>query len=226
MKKMTKLMAALLATLLLATLAACGTKDQPSGDDQTGADGARVAPLASGFDAEAVTDGTLKAAFTNDDIELNDDGALVIHMTVCEYELFDAVDAHALKAGDTLVVRGQGIAVTSVEETDGVIHVNGGLENGGVTLAPSESGGTYYESNAEVTEFPYNYIDVGQLTLPVDADSFAYTDSSDLDAGEKTYLAGDLLTMKDSVDFSCSATNGTVEVSNGKITAITRVYMP
>lgn len=32
--------------------------------------------------------------------------------------------------------------------------------------------------------------------------------------------------MKDSVDFSCSATNGTVGVSNGKITAITRVYMP
>ena len=65
-----------------------------------------------------------------------------------------------------------------------------------------------------------------QLTLPVDGDSFVYTDTSDLEKGEQTYLAGDLLTMQDTVDFSCTAMNGTAHIAGGKVTAITRVYIP
>ena len=131
-----------------------------------------------------------------------------------------------MKPGDTLVVRGQEIAVTAVESGDGVVHVNGGLENGGVDLAAAESGGVFYESNSAVTEFPYNYVETAQLTLPVDGDSFVYTDTSDLEKGEQTYLAGDLLTMQDTVDFSCTAMNGTAHIAGGKVTAITRVYIP
>ena len=131
-----------------------------------------------------------------------------------------------MKSGDTLVVRGKEIAVDTVDSENGVVHVNGGLENGGVDLAAAESGGVFYESNSAVTEFPYNYVEAGQVTLPVDGDSFVYTDSADLEKGERTYLAGDLLTMQDTVDFSCTALNGTAHVVNGKVTGITRVYIP
>lgn len=230
MKKMTKLAALLAAILLLtAAMTACGgqsTEPDTPDDGQTGTTAVRIAPIPSGFDPAAPEDCDVSVSFDNGDIKLNDEGVLILHMTVWEYELFDAAEVSAMKPGDTLVVRGQEIAVTAVESADGVVHVNGGLEKGGVDLAAAESGGVFYESNSAVTEFPYNYVETAQLTLPVDGDSFVYTDTSDLEKGEQTYLAGDLLTMQDTVDFSCTAMNGTAHIAGGKVTAITRVYIP
>ena len=236
MKKLTQITAMLVAVLVLtAAMAGCGTKDHDpnanptdsgtvSGSDAV--DDTRVTPIPSAFDPVNLEDCIFHVSFTNDDIELNDKGVLVLHMTVWEQELFDAADITGLKAGDTLVVRGEDIAVSSVENADGIIHVNGGVENGGISLSPSESGGTFCETNAEVAEYDVSYTSVAQLVLPVDADSFVYTDSSDLERGEKTYLADDLLTMKDDADFSCTAMNGTAHIVNNQVVEITRVYMP
>ena len=171
MKKMTKLAALLAAILLLtAAMTACGgqsTEPDTPDDGQTGTTAVRIAPIPSGFDPAAPEDCDVSVSFDNGDIKLNDEGVLVLHMTVWEYELFDAAEVSAMKPGDTLVVRGQEIAVTAVESADGVVHVNGGLEKGGVDLAAAESGGVFYESNSAVTEFPYNYVETAQLTLPV-----------------------------------------------------------
>lgn len=230
MKKFTHFAAMLAAILLLAAaVTGCGDQNQEPaapGGDQPGTAASRIEPLPTGFDPAALDDCELSVSFANSDIQLNDEGVLVIHMTAWEYELFDAAAVTAMKSGDTLVVRGKEIAVDTVDSENGVVHVNGGLENGGVDLAAAESGGVFYESNSAVTEFPYNYVEAGQVTLPVDGDSFVYTDSSDLEKGEQTYLAGDLLTMQDTVDFSCTALNGTAHVVNGKVTGITRVYIP
>lgn len=230
MKKFTHFAAMLAAILLLAAaVTGCGDQNQEPaapGGDQPGTAASRIEPLPPGFDPAALDDCDLSVSFANSDIQLNDEGVLVIHMTAWEYELFDAAAVTAMKSGDTLVVRGKEIAVDTVDSENGVVHVNGGLENGGVDLAAAESGGVFYESNSAVTEFPYNYVEAGQVTLPVDGDSFVYTDSADLEKGERTYLAGDLLTMQDTVDFSCTALNGTAHVANGKVTGITRVYIP
>ena len=230
MKKFTHFAAMLAAILLLAAaVTGCGDQNQEPaapGGDQPGTAASRIEPLPTGFDPAALDDCDLSVSFANSDIQLNDEGVLVIHMTAWEYELFDAAAVTAMKSGDTLVVRGKEIAVDTVDSENGVVHVNGGLENGGVDLAAAESGGVFYESNSAVTEFPYNYVEAGQVTLPVDGDSFVYTDSADLEKGEQTYLAGDLLTMQDTVDFSCTAMNGTAHIAGGKVTAITRVYIP
>lgn len=148
------------------------------------------------------------------------------HMTVWEQELFDAVSITGLKEGDVIVVRGNDVSVATVEQADGVVHINGGLENGGITMAPSESGGTFYESGSELTEYDVRYTSVAQMALPVNGDEFVYRDSSDLEKGEVTYVAGDLLTMKDSVDFGCTAMNGTAHIVNNQVVEIIRVYMP
>lgn len=230
MKSFTRFAAMLTAILLLAAaMTGCGSQNEgPAAPDdgQPGTAVSRIEPTPSGFDPAAVDSCDLSVSFANSDIELNDEGVLVLHMTVWEYELFDAAAVTAMKPGDTLVVRGQEITVDTVDSADGVIHVNGGLENGGVDLAAAESGGVFYESNSAVTEFPYNYVEAGQVTLPVDGDSFVYTDSSDLEKGQQTYLPGDLLTMQDTVDFSCTALNGTAHIVNGKVAGITRVYIP
>lgn len=186
----------------------------------------RILPIPSSFDPTNLEDCSFPVSFTNDDIELNDEGSFVLHMTVWEQELFDAASITGLKEGDVIVVRGDDVSVAAVEQADGVVHINGGLENGGITMAPSESGGTFYESGSELTEYDAMYTSVAQMALPVNGDEFVYRDSSDLEKGEVTYLAGDLLAMKDSVDFGCTAMNGTAHIVNNQVVEIIRVYMP
>lgn len=232
MKKVKQILAALTAVMLMAALLGCGAKDQtpaadPSAPDETpAADGTRVEPIPSVFDPMNLADCTFPVSFTNDDIELNDEGSFVLHLTVWEQELFDAAAITGLKEGDVLVLRGEDVTVSSVEQADGYVRINGGLENGGITMAPSESGGTFYESGAEMSEYDIVYTSVAQAALPVNGDEFVYRDSSDLEKGEVTYLAGDLLTMKDSVDFGCTAMNGTAHIVNNQVVEIIRVYMP
>ena len=223
MKTLKKVLVVLLSLLVLsAALFGCGAKDEPPTEPSD----TRILPIPSSFDPTNLEDGSFPVSFTNDDIELNDEGSFVLHMTVWEQELFDAASITGLKEGDVIVVRGDDVSVAAVEQADGVVHINGGLENGGITMAPSESGGTFYESGSELTEYDAMYTSVAQMALPVNGDEFVYRDSSDLEKGEVTYLAGDLLTMKDSVDFGCTAMNGTAHIVNNQVVEIIRVYMP
>lgn len=223
MKTLKKVLVVLLSLLVLsAALFGCGAKDEPPTEPSD----TRILPIPSSFDPTNLEDGSFPVSFTNDDIELNDEGSFVLHMTVWEQELFDAVSITGLKEGDVIVVRGDDVSVAAVEQADGVVHINGGLENGGITMAPSESGGTFYESGSELTEYDAMYTSVAQVVLPVNGDEFVYRDSSDLEKGEVTYLAGDLLTMKDSVDFGCTAMNGTAHIVNNQVVEIIRVHMP
>lgn len=223
MKTLKKVLVVLLSLLVLsAALFGCGAKDEPPTEPSD----TRILPIPSSFDPTNLEDCSFPVSFTNDDIEFNDEGSFVLHMTVWEQELFDAASITGLKEGDVIVVRGDDVSVAAVEQADGVVHINGGLENGGITMAPSESGGTFYESGSELTEYDAMYTSVAQMALPVNGDEFVYRDSSDLEKGEVTYLAGDLLTMKDSVDFGCTAMNGTAHIVNNQVVEIIRVYMP
>ncbi len=223
MKTLKKVLVVLLSLLVLsAALFGCGAKDEPPTEPSD----TRILPIPSSFDPTNLEDCSFPVSFTNDDIELNDEGSFVLHMTVWEQELFDAASITGLKEGDVIVVRGNDVSVAAVEQADGVVHINGGLENGGITMAPSESGGTFYESGSELTEYDVLYTSVAQMVLPVNGGEFVYRDSSDLEKGEVTYVAGDLLTMKDSVDFGCTAMNGTAHIVNNQVVEIIRVYMP
>ena len=223
MKTLKKVLVVLLSLLVLsAALFGCGAKDEPPTEPSD----TRILPIPSSFDPTNLEDCSFPVSFTNDDIELNDEGSFVLHMTVWEQELFDAASITGLKEGDVIVVRGDDVSVAAVEQADGVVHINGGLENGGITMAPSESGGTFYESGSELTEYDAMYTSVAQMALHVNGDEFVYRDSSDLEKGEVTYLAGDLLAMKDSVDFGCTAMNGTAHIVNNQVVEIIRVYMP
>ena len=223
MKTLKKVLVVLLSLLVLsAALFGCGAKDEPPTEPSD----TRILPIPSSFDPTNLEDCSFPVSFTNDDIELNDEGSFVLHMTVWEQELFDAASITGLKEGDVIVVRGDDVSVAAVEQADGVVHINGGLENGGITMAPSESGGTFYESGSELTEYDAMYTSVAQMALPVNGDEFVYRDSSDLEKREVTYLAGDLLAMKDSVDFGCTAMNGTAHIVNNQVVEIIRVYMP
>ena len=200
-------------------LSGCGT---PAGSGSVSADSPeprRVEPLASTLDVSALTEGDnqFMAGFRGSDIR-EDGGQLVIDLTVCTYDLYDAVDISMLAAGDTLVVKGEDIPVTAVAEENGGVTVNGGLENGGVDLI-SAGGGTFrvlLENDAP------DLYEAGTITLPV-AQDFVLTDDSDPESPGQTLYAGDLLGLGDEV-FSPQAT--TVETAGGMVTAIHRDYIP
>lgn len=141
MKRLFKAALSLGLALGMLGLSGCGT---PTGSGSVSAGGSeprRVEPLASTLDVSALTEGDnqFMAGFRGSDIR-EDGGQLVIDLTVCTYDLYDAVDISMLAAGDTLVVKGEDIPVTSVMEENGSIRVNGGLENGGIDLISAGGG--------------------------------------------------------------------------------------
>ena len=222
MKRLFKATLSLGLALGVLGLSGCGTPAADSGSASAGGsqgEARRVEPLADTLDVSALAEGDQQftAGFRGNDARLDDDGRLVIDLTVYTYDLYDAVEITTLTPGDTLVVKGTEIPVKTVEQGDG-IAVNGGLVNGGIDLT-SAGGGTFrvlLENDAP------DLYEAGTITLPV-AQDFVLTDDSDPESPGQTLYAGDLLALGDEV-FSPQAT--TVETAGGMVTAIHLDYMP
>lgn len=238
---MKKLLIVSLMLVSLLSLAACGstqttdtaddsqtttdtTTDTTTNDTKDTASDGKIAPLPSGVDVNNLTDAEVAASFDANSLK-ETDGKLELSFTVYDYELFDAADITGLKEGDVLTVSGKDVTVTSVEEDNGYVTVNGGEEQGGMTFAPSESGGTYYVIGMDDAK---SYNELGQLTLPV-ADTCVLTDDADLDnPGQTTEASGllELFSKEDSDPYGYNPQNTTVTVANSQITAIHRSYQP
>ena len=221
MKRLFKAALSLGLALGVLGLSGCGTPADSGSVSAGGSQGEarRVEPLPSTLDVSALTQGDQQflAGFRGSDIR-EDGGKLVIGLTVYTYDLYDAVDISLLAVGDTLVVKGEDIPVTSVAEENGGITVNGGLEKGGIDLI-SAGGGAY---RLQLEDDARGLYEVGTVTLPVGQDC-VLTDDADPEDPGRTLYAGDLLGLGDEV-FSPQAT--TVETVGGTVTAIHRDYMP
>ena len=233
---MKKTLAILLALSVLA-LSACAAKqansdtqkdsntaetEQKPGSEQTEqpAQGAkRIEPLAESLDLNALTDATVAASFGAEDIS-EKDGKTEITLTVYDYDIYDIVDISLLAVGDTIVVDGKDMVVTSREDKDGFVTINGGLEQGGVDLTSDDSG-VYYAVGMDDAK---SYHELGRITVPV-AEGFVLTDNSDPDHPDETYAASDLAKLAASEpDFTANNTLATIE--HGKLTVLARSYTP
>lgn len=222
MKRLLKAALSLALSLGLLGLSGCGTSPAPGSESSGSAaqeETHRVEPMAGSMDVSALAEGDnqFTAGFRGSDARLDDDGRLVIDLTVYTYDLYDAVEITTLTPGDTLVVKGTEIPVKTVEQGDG-IAVNGGLVNGGIDLT-SAGGGTF---RVQLENDARDLYEVGTVTLPVGQDCVLTDDADPEDTG-RTLYAGDLLGLGDEV-FSPQAT--TVETVGGTVTAIHRDYIP
>ena len=218
-----------LALCLALSVSACGktadtTTDAAASDAQnssaSGTQAQRIEPMSgTKIDTENLADGTYAASFSSSDV-IDDAGLLKLHFTIYDYDRYDADQISQLAAGDTLVVDGQDMAVEKVEQNNGGVTVNGGLENGGVDLVPGDSG-TYYISQMDDAK---DYQPVGEATLPVNQD-FILTDDSDPSNPGQTLLSGDLFSLQDD-DQGYNANNTTLTVKSGYIISAHRVFMP
>mgnify|MGYP000372764615 FL=1 len=222
----------LVIALCLTALTACSTNPTSStqsaqpGQSTSAAQSAEPAaeakiikPMSTGnFDPKNPIDMNTAVSFTAANVHKDGD-KITLDVTIYEEELFDAVEVTQLKAGDTITAGGKEVKVTKVEELKtGGYAINGGYEQGGVTLFPGD-GGTYYQVKENDAK---TYVKVGTATLPL-SDKFELVDNAE--NANKKLTAQDMTTLKeDSIGFN--ENNTTVTVENGVITNITRAYMP
>ena len=171
------------------TAAPSADPEQTEDAQQSAQEAKRVEPLPETLDVNALTDATVAASFGAEDIS-EKDGKTQITLTVYDYDVYDMVDVAQLAVGDTIVVDGKDMVVTSREDKDGFVTINGGLEQGGVDLTSDDSG-VYYAVGMDDVK---SYHELGRITVPV-AEGFVLTDNADPEHPDETYAASALLSI-------------------------------
>ena len=180
-----------------------------------------VKPLPPGYSTEKLADCTVPAMFTSDDLDIS---AGTLAMTVFSEDLYDAVDVQQMQAGDTLVFQGRSMVVSTIENGDGLLTINGGIEQEGACLQPAE-GGTY---RGMLLDDHSVYTQLGKVTLPVasslvivDCGEEPDTPSDTISTDAQRYLAQAKGWRRD-----FSELNTKVLIENGTVTGITRRWIP
>ena len=201
------------------TAAPSADPEQTEDAQQSAQEAKRVEPLPETLDVNALTDATVAASFGAADIS-EKDGKTEITLTVYDYDVYDMVDISQLAVGDTIVVDGKDMVVTSREDKDGFVTINGGLEQGGVDLTSDDSG-VYYAVGLDDAK---SYHELGKIAVPV-VDGFVLTDNSDLEHPDETYAASDLAKLAAS-EPGFTANNTLATIEHGELTVLARSYTP
>ena len=181
-----------------------------------------INPLPETLDVNALDNCTVAVSLEKGDAYIDDNGKMVMNLTVYSYELYDMVDIASLKENDVIVRKDEEVTITEVERTDsGLVRINGGEENGGFDLVSNDST-VYYETGMNDIKA---YYEIGMVTLPV-SDEFEYIDESVLDSEEKTYYPGDFLTDDAEIEYNFTPNNTSIVIENGTIIKMNKVYMP
>ena len=219
---MKKAICIILALVLsLSVLTACGKKEEQSGFTATTMkkdDGSVVLfPLAQKVDVEKLTDCTVAAVLDRAGVTETETG-YTMSITIYDYKRYDMVDVSLLKVGDTLVRNSGQTVIESIEEQDGTILFNGGLEQGGFELR-TDGDTVYYEVGYNNVK---DYFYVGEAELPI-AENFVYEDASQEEP--MTYTLEVLLAMNES-EWFFTPNNATIVIENGQVTRLNRRYVP
>lgn len=181
-----------------------------------------VSPLPVTIDMSNLDNCTVHVSFNKGDAYVDDTGVMRLKVTVYTYDLYDMVDISTLAVGDTIVLRGEAVVITSLNETAyGSIEINGGLDVGGYELRTDEHT-VYYETGYSDVK---SYYELGEATLRVSAD-FTFTDKMDLDKGAVTYYPGDFLTDEAGIFYSFTPHNTSIVIQDGQVISMERIYTP
>ena len=196
-------------------------EDSAETEEDTNESSVIVSPLPDYIDINNLDDCTVAVSLEHGDAYVDDTGAMQMDVTVYTYDLYDMVDMAALKEGDTIIIRGQEIAVTSLERKENGLYINGGLEQNGYEFRTDDTTVWYESGYSDVKA----YYELGKTTIRVSADMNFY-DSSDLDKGEIMYYPGDFLTDKAGIVYHFVPYNTSIVIEDGKIIEMYRIYMP
>ena len=181
-----------------------------------------INPLPETLDVNALDNCTVAVSLEKGDAYVDDNGKMVMNLTVYSYELYDMVDIASLKENDVIVRRNEEVTITELERTDsGLVRINGGEENGGFDLVSNDNT-VYYETGMNDIKA---YYELGKVILPVSVD-FRYIDESEPEKEAKTYYPGDFLTDDAGIEYNFAPSNTSIVIENGHIIRMNKVYMP
>ena len=223
---MKKILALILGSLLaLCVFASCNAKPEAAPVENKQEDNNNVkvvSPLPASIDMDALDNCTVAVSLEEGGAYVDDEGKMVMDVTVYAYDLYDMVDIASLAKNDVIVRLGEEVKVASIERLDtGLININGGEENGGFSLISNDST-VYYEVGMSDAKA---YYEIGKATLPVFAE-FVYTDESNLDAEPVEYFAGDFLAEDVITEYNFNPNNTSIVIQDGYIVAMKKVYTP
>lgn len=170
---------------------------------------------------ENLTDAILAVSLEEGGAYVDDTGRMQMDLTIYTYDLYDMAEFSQLKEGDTIVIQGKDVVVTSLERTDtGLVLINGGMEAGGYDFTHSDSG-VYYEAGFNDVK---SWYEVGKETIRVSTEMTG-VDNGDPEMGEVELFPGSFL-IGEVTDYNFTPYNTTVRVEDGQIVYMERIYTP
>ena len=178
-----------------------------------------IEPLPAGVSVDSLADCMVPAEFTVSNFNWRG-GNLTLKVYNCD--LYDVLDVHQMKVGDTLLFDGSKMVVESLVDTNGLLVINGGLGMGGAELMGYE-GGTYRSLS---WDDHFNYTLLGEACVVL-AEEFVIVNCGDNPTDPyDTIRSGQKLYLESLADTCFHPLNTTVEVAGGYITQITRRWIP
>lgn len=187
-----------------------------------GKESAVITRLPVTIDITKLEDCMVAISLEKGDFYKDETGAVMMDVTAFVYDLYDMADVALMKEGDTILRGQEEVLISSIERNEsGLILINGGLDKGGFELY-TEGNAVYYERGYSDMK---SYYELGKVSLPVSPD-FIYNDASDLDKDAVIFRAEDFLKDAAGIDYPFNANNTTIQIEEGYVTAMTRVYTP
>ena len=181
-----------------------------------------IRPLPETLNINKLDNCTVAVSFEKGDVYVDDSGKMMMDLTVYSYELYDMVDIATLSEEDIIVRQNKEVKVTALERLDtGLVHINGGEEEGGFDLYSNDST-VYYEMGMNDAKA---YYELGKVSLPV-SDEFEYVDESELDSDPKVYYPGDFLTDNEEIRYDFNPRSTSVVIENGVVIRMNKHYIP
>jgi hypothetical protein len=196
--------------------------DEPTVDESAVDAPATVVPVPTSVDIDNLEDCTLAVSLEKDGFYRDETDTFVMDVTVYTYDLYDMIDIATLKEGDTIVLGQNEVVVASIEhDANSCVLINGGLDSGGFELQ-TEDDTVYYERGYSDVK---SYYDIGQVSLNVSS-NFVFNDTSDLENGAVTMNAEEFVSAASDMDYYFNANNTTIQIEDGVVVSMTRVYAP
>ena len=169
---------------------------------------------------ENLADAILSVSLEKGDAYVDDTGKMQMDLQIYSFDKYDMVAVSVLEKGNRIVTHDGEVKIKSMERSAvGAIHINGGVEKGGITMVTDDSGIFYAvdQNGAKIWHA------VGEDTIRVSVDFIGY-DNIDPELGEVILYPGSFL-INEVTNYNFTPYNTTIRVENGQIVEMHRVHV-
>lgn len=183
-----------------------------------------IAPNPCEIDADNIENGIFYIYLDESGIS-EADGKVTVRTEIYTEDSYDIVDINRMAQGDVIYINGRLLPVDSVSKTDnGIIEVNGGIENMGSALRAVDESNCYVFVGMDM-ESSYTRQGIANLTVSDNVKLIDYHD--DIYDGIEYSDKDAIMTLKEIVkEYPLTCYDGVIIVENSEIIEIDRLFRP